>query len=457
MTNAPRHPRDYGGSFSLHNAEDGTPVREMFELGGRLLLITDKCVYAVQMADQVDPDRTNPALPHNFQQKLFDHGVQSDLLCRSLLHAKGLFRTEFQKIDVPNAMQHSLDAFTELASMQAAASSFKADESAAIEKAAHVTRKDGSHALPSVGDVQGRCKSFAQHADHTAGALLSIVRLFYPEMKGKNWDEFLQMIERLHGKDDNYFKVLELTVPLLNMVRNLRNCLGHQNLKGAVTRDFALEADGQVWVPSIELDFRASSFPRCSIANVMAETTNRLLDSFEMITLHICAKHVQPFASMPMTIAPLNDDYRKAWHVRFAYVGVMADLAVGRQIIGAHKIQIVDLGARHELVNLDRACGFQRNVLELVFRHFKIAIGIDLVALDDVVGRHLVAGFGIDLLIADAMTRLPVDLIERDFFGFRRSRIKRDRACHQRQPQKTLPVGARGHDSQSPNQRLSQI
>ena len=100
MTTTPRHPRDYGGKFSLHDTDDGTPIREMFELGRRLLLVTDKCIYAVQMADQVDPGRTNPSLPHNLQQKLFDHGVQSALLCRSLPHARVMFRKEFQKIDV---------------------------------------------------------------------------------------------------------------------------------------------------------------------------------------------------------------------------------------------------------------------------------------------------------------------------------------------------------------------
>jgi hypothetical protein len=324
-SNTPRHPRDYGGKFSLHNADDGTPIREMFELGRRLLMITDKCIYAVQMADQVDPGRTNAALPHNLQQKLFDHGVQSDLLCRSLLHAKVMFRKEFQKIDTAQAMQFSMDAFTELASMQASALAFKADENAAIEKAQRVENQDGSFVLPALGDVRGRCKTFAQHGDHAAGALLSIIRLFYPEMKGKNWDDFHALIERRHGKDDNYVKVLDCTVPFLKMIRNMRDCLDHQNVAGAVTRDFALEPNGQVWLPSVELDFRGSIVQRCSISDFMAESTNVLLDSFEMITLHMCAKHVEPFAGMPMTIAPLDDNYRQAWHVRFAYGSYYAD------------------------------------------------------------------------------------------------------------------------------------
>src|SRR5580704_7866386 len=46
MTKLPPIPaRDAGGSFSISNPDDGTPIREMFVLGGDLLLITDKCTY----------------------------------------------------------------------------------------------------------------------------------------------------------------------------------------------------------------------------------------------------------------------------------------------------------------------------------------------------------------------------------------------------------------------------
>jgi hypothetical protein len=56
---------------------------------------------------------------------------------------------------------------------------------------------------------------------------------------------------------------------------------------------------------------------------------------------------------------------------------------------------------------------------KLVLRHFKILVGIDLVALDEVLARDLVAGLGIDLQITDSVTGLLVDLVETDFLGFR--------------------------------------
>ena len=171
--------------FTLKNQDDGSPIREQIVLGDRLLMITEKCTFAIQMADQIDPGRTNPNLLHSFQQKLFDHGVNSELLCRSLLHAKVLFRKEFQQIAIERAMQLSFDEFSELVAMDEAARTFKDAEPAAIEKAQGLMRADGSLALPAVGTVRAHCKTFAQRANHGAGALLDIVRLFHGEMKKK--------------------------------------------------------------------------------------------------------------------------------------------------------------------------------------------------------------------------------------------------------------------------------
>ena len=56
---SPRHPRDFGGTFSINNPDDGSPIREMISLGARMLIVTDKCTYAMQMADQIiRPEQT---------------------------------------------------------------------------------------------------------------------------------------------------------------------------------------------------------------------------------------------------------------------------------------------------------------------------------------------------------------------------------------------------------------
>src|SRR5262249_25990078 len=134
---------------------------------------------------------------------------------------------------------------------------------------------------------------------------------------------------------------------------------------------------------------------------------------------------------------------------------VVADLAVGHEVIGADHIAAVDVAARHEFVDLDGAGRLQRDVVELVLGHLDIGVGIDLVAFDNVLVGHFLAAIRIDLGVFDAVAGLAVDLVEGNFFGIRRRRIKGDRAGHQRKAQKAFPVGAGGHENTPKTQQTT--
>ena len=289
----------------------------MFELGDGLFIISEKCTYRIQMADQIDPERNNPSLPHNFQQKLFDHGTKSALLCRTLLQAKVMFRKEFQTIDVRQAMQFSLDALGNLISMDEISQRFAASEKAAIDKAQSGER-DASLTVPSVGNVSAECKSFSQKADHFAVALMDIVRLFYPDMAKKHWEDFRNLVHAKYGEEDGFTRLLVQAAPFLKLIRDTRDCLEHK-LEGVKTSDFAPQADGTIAPPTIEVDFRKSVLHRRSISSFMQEVTQAMQVYFEMIVVHICSKSAQPFAGLSLTVGEVSPESQNAWRVRFGY------------------------------------------------------------------------------------------------------------------------------------------
>ena len=290
----------------------------MLSLEKYLYVITEKCTYRVQMADQVDPERKYSALPTVFQQKLFDLGTDSELLRRTLMQARVLFRKEFLCIDPDKAMKLTLEALAELAELHEVCKNFASSEQAAIDKLEASPSKDRSQTVPSAGNVQTQCKTFAQKADHFAAKLMEIVRLFYPEQKGKNWDDLQAMAKSKYGDRDPFCQVLNIAVPLLKLVRNARDCIEHHR-PDVVVRDFEPQPDGTIAVPTIEVNFRGSSLERTSISSFMSQVEKDLLDTFEMLAAHMSSKHMKPFAGMPMEIGLLPEDVQKAWHVRFAY------------------------------------------------------------------------------------------------------------------------------------------
>lgn len=318
MATPPRHSRDSAGSFTLNNPDDGTPIKETLSLGKYLYIITEKCTYRVQMADQVDPERKNSALPPAFQQKLFDLGTSSELLRRTLMQARVLFRKEFLAIDHDKSIELTLEALAELAALHEVCVDFSSSEQAAIDKLETSPSKDMSKTVPSAGNVQTQCKTFVQKADHFAVKLMEIVRLFYLEQKGRNWDDLQAMARVRYGDSDPFCEVLNSAVPVLKLVRNTRDCLEH-HLPGVVVRDFEPEPNGRIAAPTIEVNFRGSSLERTSISSFMSEVVKHLLDTFEMLAAHMSSKHMKPFAGMPMEIGLVPEDVQNAWHVRFAY------------------------------------------------------------------------------------------------------------------------------------------
>jgi hypothetical protein len=122
--------------------------------------------------------------------------------------------------------------------------------------------------------------------------------------------------------------------------------------------------------------------------------------------------------------------------------GIVANLAVRAQIIGTDETSGIDLGAVNEFVDLDRPGRFQSHVLELLFGDLDESVGVDLVALDDVLVGDFLAGVGIDLGVFDAVAGFAIELIERDLLGFRGGRVQRDGTGDERKAQEAFPVRA---------------
>ena len=97
---------------------------------------------------------------------------------------------------------------------------------------------------------------------------------------------------------------------------------------------------------------------------------------------------------------------------------LLPDFPVRHDEVGIVEVELVDLLARHELVDIDHPLALDRNRFELLRVELEILALADLVALDDVGGFDLVAAVGIDLAIFDAMAGVLVELVKADLFPF---------------------------------------
>ena len=222
-------------------------------------------------------------------------------------------------VDTKQVISTSLEALTILVALQGIAAELEAAQQAACEKAAALRRAGDATQQPFLGDVKSRCKSFMQQANHAVGALLDIVRLFYPEIKKTPWDALRQKIGREVGEDDQFNKFLDQAVPFFKLVRNGRDCLEHKNSKGAVVKDFEVHPDGRLQPPTIEINFRESQHPRMAVSAFTLEVITSIANGFEMLLVHLCNVNTRASPTFPVYIDIPAENRRRWKHVRFYF------------------------------------------------------------------------------------------------------------------------------------------
>jgi hypothetical protein len=301
-------------------ADDPSAITDMIPIRNILHIIKENGIYACQLADNIDPSRTNPHVP-NVQQRVLTLGSDSELAGRTLLTANALFREHhfLPSFDHEAGVALAFDALKELAAMQELKLQF--ESALAVTELEDRREKDRSVVLPSAGNVPGLCKPFIQKADHVLQAMFGIVKLFYGKHAGKAWFEsFAQLIVRQYGPDDQFSKFMADVLPFLKFIRNARNCVEHPTpSQRVVITDFVLNREMEIVPPTIEVIHSKSNQPAIPVAKFMAAIIDQASGIFELMVAFLCAKHVQSFAGFALAVVELPEDRRRQRHVRYSY------------------------------------------------------------------------------------------------------------------------------------------
>jgi hypothetical protein len=246
--------RDAGGMMEVGTADDQSRVTAILPIGKRLYAVKERGIYEIKLADQVDPERTNIEIPHT-QQRVLEYGSDNPLVGRTLLTAKELFNPSYLRdgMDLGEALRLSFEVLKDLAAMRDVATALEEAQQAAIVFFEGAPGKEGSVALPAVGNIDARCKDFIQKADHSLQSLLLIVRVFYGKDAGRQWFEgFPNLVSKRYGDGDPFSKFLVAALPFLKFMRTARNCIEHpKDTEKVLTQDFSFRADGALLAPTI--------------------------------------------------------------------------------------------------------------------------------------------------------------------------------------------------------------
>lgn len=322
--------RDGAGSLEINTPDDDSEISEIISIPDRLLVVKGKGIYEIKLADQVDPERTNIAVPNTIQ-RILPYGAQDTWIAATVLTAKHLLQSPCLTSDINGA--ESLAVVVAIAEDIAGAhemvEKYCSTENVATTSLELQIRRDRSVVIPAVGNIERRCKEFLQRSDHAARGLFRLVQMFYADVNSGGWESLKTKIDGESRDIDNFSQFLDETVPFLQLIRNARNCVEHpMPNQRLVTVDFSVDLRNVLLPPQIEIIHPNTPLEKMSLNVFFTQTLKDLVRVVELMVVFLCARHVETIESFPVQVMELPENRRRSPHVRYGYGTIIGDQIV---------------------------------------------------------------------------------------------------------------------------------
>lgn len=315
--------RESALSMQIGTPEDGA-VSVKIDMGNALYVVKERAIYAVQLADQVDPERTNVAVP-NTQQRILSIGTHDPEVARIFLTAYTMFKSKHLGTSFPEheAWAHAFEYLRDIVAMMEIRSALVKAIEEAVVGFNKVVAKDRSIRLPALGNAEERCDAFAQKMGHAIDTLKSVARLFYPKELSKKWIDSLTLVAaQKHGEHEPLARFMKEKGGNLLFMRELRNMIEHPQVDVYVkVRDFQLLPSLELVAPSVDI-VRPGETPIAEpLASFMAQVIEELVSIAEVFFALLCGANAKSFSGFPLAVVELPVNRRPTWnpHQRISY------------------------------------------------------------------------------------------------------------------------------------------
>jgi hypothetical protein len=302
--------------MSVGLPEEGN-ITDIFKFGtDRLLMIKERAVYEIKMADSIDPQRTNENVP-NVQQRILPVGSEHELVQMILLTSNKLFNeTYLPHLDCDVLKEHALEATRELLAMDRIFLRMRGDEENLVGQVKNKVFVNG-YVLPYLNDIDQDVKNFLQRADHFTREVFRITRMF--EKGFADLDNLLRRAESERPPNGQFIEFLKRASPFLKFVRNARNAVEHPiPQKRIELRNFELTASGEIILPSVEIVHPKTGEPRTGLVRFMHAVNESLANLYGEWVAHLCARKAAA-GDFEVSVLRLPEGQRPDKRVSYSY------------------------------------------------------------------------------------------------------------------------------------------
>lgn len=310
----PRRPidikRDSAVSFSI--SEPDGKIEEVLVIDDKMVIVSTKGVHQSELADEVDPDRTDFNLPQTIQQKIIGYGSETPFIAQTLVMARELFDNTHlgENFDRNRALSLTLRAAHEFAAAADILASFEADQVVGIEELSTAVQGSSLN-LPTMPNLRSRASSYLNHLRSVSLSLVGIVGLFFPKAKrNEGWREaFDRGMQEFLSRQPKFGETANYLCEFIESISHMRNALEHPDKsKGATITDFRAVPGGLVRKPRLIITFEEKKLVDSDIDYFMKLFLEKAGETFEDMCALLCDANIVPFEPLETRVVTDQPD-----------------------------------------------------------------------------------------------------------------------------------------------------
>lgn len=313
--------RESSGQTEIGTDEDGA-ILEMKNYNGKVIIIKEKAIYELVFADDIDPERTNENLSPTINKLIVNKGAESKIVSKTFITAKTLFNNDhiMQSISAEKLISLSLNLLEELNMLNIEVENFRNLQQTEIKNYEERKEIKSSFQLPNITELESKCKTIFQKADHAEQILMEIITNFYPNeklTKQSHFPKFHEVIKIKYGENDTFTKFIYNTLNFMKAVRELRNGFDHR-LQTVKATNFELLQNGNINTPTIELNHKEIQINRTELLEFLDNMEYNFLHITENLFAFLAEKNKRN-DRLPISVKEIPEDIRRYKFAKYCF------------------------------------------------------------------------------------------------------------------------------------------
>lgn len=293
------------GAVNMRVGNDETRCLVMIGISDAMYVVKEQSIWKIQLADAIDPSRSNVSLP-NAQQQILSIGAHSEIVKKTLLQAHYFLEASLSEKEIDRDYCLSAALALSVAFAKLDETIFRLEKHAEETEATLEPPSMRSLVVPAYADLEREWSNAHDTLSDIRSLLRELSFHFFSEIsKKERW--FRDLSERLDFSaflSSDQSEVVSVIEHNLGFVRWFRNAKEHPKPGQKLTlQNYRLLPDGSIATPTVVIEKGDDAPVEIDMASLLRQLRSATMFSTEMIILWLFCSNLRKVFGKNVSIA----------------------------------------------------------------------------------------------------------------------------------------------------------